>query len=172
MWFTKMSLLSFSVLLSFQVVAAKSVSKAQAQITSSQNKEMKADIVFETTKDGVKVSGHAMGLEPNSKHGLHVHQNGECKAPDYKTAGDHFNPEGKKHGAPLAKESHLGDLGNLVANDKGEAHVELVLSQRKAEDLKKLVGKAVLIHKEADDLKTQPSGDSGARIACGIIKTI
>lgn len=144
----------------------------EAQISSVTQKNLKGDVIFENVKEGVHVKAHVTGLTPNSKHGFHVHEKGECAGPDYKSAGGHFNPGGVKHGGPDSKMAHLGDLGNLVADEKGEAHIDRIVPHKDASQAQLLTGKAVIIHSKSDDLKSQPAGASGDRIGCGLIKTI
>ena len=124
----------------------------------------------EEMNDQIKITATVMGLKPNSKHGFHIHENGVCEGPDFKSAGGHFNPHNMPHGAPKDMKSHLGDLGNLEANGKGVATKELLISKHSASDMEKIMGKALIVHAGPDDFKSQPSGDAGGRIACGIIK--
>ena len=112
----------------------------------------------------VQVKAEVKGLEPNKKFGFHVHEFGTCENKGL-MAGGHFNPWQSKHGASKDKERHLGDLGNLESNDKGLALYEESVKG----SLKMFMGRSVIIHEKADDLKSQPSGKSGQRIACGII---
>lgn len=169
---TTIRLLLLSFLLINYSIAAKKAPEAEADLTSVSNKNLNAVVMFKDTPEGLKITAHATGLTPNSTHGFHIHQVGKCEGPDYKTAGDHFNPTNMKHGAPQSEKSHLGDMGNLTANAKGEAHLDIILAKADSKDTKELVGKSVLIHEKGDDFKTQPSGGSGARIACGVIKML
>lgn len=121
--------------------------------------------------DQIKIKVQVTGLKPNTKHGFHIHENGICEGPEYKTAGGHFNPYKLPHGAPHMK-SHLGDLGNLEADKKGVAEKEITIAKHESDDLQKIIGKALIVHEKADDMKTQPTGNAGGRIGCGIIKPI
>ncbi len=145
--------------------------RMEAEITSVTEKNLKGDVLIEPMKEGIRVQAHFTGLEPNSKHGFHIHENGECAGPDYKSAGAHFNPDKHVHGSPESAMSHIGDFGNLVANEKGEAHVDKIIPHASSH-VKEIAGKAILIHTKGDNLSTQPSGDSGGRLGCGIIKTL
>ena len=121
--------------------------------------------------DGVHVTGDIGGLAPNSTHGFHIHEKGDCSAADASSAGGHFNPGGDAHGRASAPHHHLGDNDNLVADANGVAHVNAhfanaVLGGGGADDI---VGKAVVVHANADDYTSQPAGNAGARIACGVI---
>lgn len=125
------------------------------------------------TSDGaVVMTGIVSGLKPGSRHGFHIHEKGDCSSPDFKSAGDHFNPTSQPHGDPAAPPHHLGDLANLEADDMGKAQVNarmqgVTLGDGGPDDL---VGRAVVVHADTDDYKTQPSGNSGDRIACGVIR--
>jgi Cu-Zn family superoxide dismutase len=125
------------------------------------------------TAQGVKISVDVAGLTPG-KHGIHIHQTGVCEAPDFKTAGEHFNPEGKKHGFENPEGPHAGDLPNLEVGSDGRGKAEFVdakvtLEKDKANSLLKPGGTSLVIHEKVDDYKTDPAGNSGGRIACGAI---
>jgi Cu-Zn family superoxide dismutase len=120
---------------------------------------------------GVQLTGQVTGLAPNSEHGFHIHQTGDCSDPGFKSAGEHFNPDGAMHGAPDSATHHLGDLPMLKADDKGTANVDALIANATLADggMHDILGKALVVHAKADDYKTQPSGNSGDRIACGVI---
>jgi Cu-Zn family superoxide dismutase len=119
--------------------------------------------------DAVEVEAHVEGLIPESEHGFHVHEHGDCSAPDATSAGDHYNPGHHAHALPTTEPRHAGDLGNLQADDDGRAHFELTIDDVTVAGLQNpLVGRAVIVHAEPDD-GGQPSGNAGARIACGVI---
>jgi Cu-Zn family superoxide dismutase len=120
----------------------------------------------------VVMTGVVSGLKPGSHHGFHIHEKGDCSSPDFKSAGDHFNPTSQPHGNPATPPHHLGDVPNLEADDMGKATVNariegVTLGDQGPHDL---VGRALVVHADADDYKTQPSGNSGDRIACGVIR--
>lgn len=119
---------------------------------------------------GVRFTGTVTGLAPGSTHGMHIHANGDCSAADASSAGDHFNPLGHPHGAPDAT-SHVGDLGNITADAQGSAVINITRTQATLNSGQStdIVGKAIIVHAKADDLTSQPSGESGDRIACGVI---
>ena len=108
-------------------------------------------------------------------HAIHVHQNAKCDGPDFKSAGPHFNPDGKKHGFDNADGHHAGDMQNFSVDEKGKAKLKLTdndVNLGDASDSHSLFsngGTALVIHAHADDMKTDPSGNSGDRIACGAI---
>ncbi|NOU93833.1 superoxide dismutase family protein [Paenibacillus sp. LMG 31456] len=129
--------------------------------------------VLSEAAEGVRLQVEVSGL-PSGIHGIHIHQTGVCTAPDFKSAGEHFNPEGKKHGFENPEGYHAGDLLNLEIGSDGKGKAELIdkkvtLAKDKANSLLKPGGTALVIHEAADDYKTDPSGNSGARIACGVI---
>ena len=128
---------------------------------------------FTTQAGAILVEANVTGLEPNTTHGFHIHENGDCGNAD-QAAGGHFNPFDAEHGAPADPDSlrHVGDLGNLEANAEGAATYDRVDSLIAFDGQADIVGKAVIVHANADDLETQPTGGAGDRIACGIIQMI
>jgi Cu-Zn family superoxide dismutase len=130
---------------------------------------VKGFVLFTPLDHGVEISADITGLAPG-KHGFHIHEFGDCSAPDGSSAGPHFNPEGTPHGAPGASESHAGDYGNLEADAGGHATLKFV-SHRITLDRSAtgVLGRSVIVHEKADDLTTQPTGAAGARIGCGVI---
>jgi superoxide dismutase, Cu-Zn family len=128
-------------------------------------------VTFTPAANGVKVHAEITGLTPNGKHGFHIHEKGDLSAPDLMSAGSHFNPGGHKHGGPDASDRHGGDLGNLEADGSGKATYDATIQGiTLGEGANGIVGKSVIVHEKADDLKTDPSGNSGARIGGGVIK--
>ena len=108
-------------------------------------------------------------IEPGD-HAIHIHEKGDCSAPDAKSAGDHFNPTKAPHGAPDAPQHHAGDLGNLTAGEDGVAQKTVTVDfVTVADGEKSAVGKAVVVHEKPDDMKSQPAGNAGARISCGVV---
>ncbi len=121
--------------------------------------------------DGVHITGEVGGLPPNSTHGIHVHQTGDCSAADASSAGDHFNPTNSAHGKSGPGAHHGGDMDNISANAGGVARVDfhlhgVALGTGMANDIG---NRAVVVHTAPDDYRSQPSGNSGARVACGVI---
>ena len=128
-------------------------------------------VTFTPAGNGVKVHAEITGLTPNGKHGFHIHEKSDLSAPDLASAGAHFNPGGHKHGGPDATERHGGDLGNLEADASGKATYDATIEGITLDDGPTgIIGKSVIVHEKADDLKTDPSGNSGARIGGGVIK--
>ena len=125
-------------------------------------------VEFTQTDSGMVVSIKLKGLSPG-KHGFHIHQYGDCSAPNGTSAGGHYNPENEPHGAPTDFKRHIGDLGNVTANENGEV-VKTVLDPKLTFYGKNsIIGRGIIVHKDEDDLKTQPTGNAGPRIACGVI---
>jgi Cu-Zn family superoxide dismutase len=123
---------------------------------------------FKPAAGGVQVSARITGLTPGA-HGFHVHEFGDCSAADFTSAGGHFNPMGQPHGAPDASARHVGDLGNIQAGADGVATLDWTDKELAFDGKHGVVGRAVIVHAKADDLKTQPTGDAGGRVACGVI---
>ena len=129
---------------------------------------------FKQTKTGVIMSVKGMKL-PAGSHGIHIHTVGKCEAPGFTTAGGHFNPAKKKHGLENPEGHHMGDMPNMTvqANGKGifKTTIEgVTLAGTGDNSLFHTDGPALVIHEKADDLKTDPAGNAGARIACGVIQ--
>jgi Cu-Zn family superoxide dismutase len=125
-------------------------------------------VTFTQKGDKVAVVANVTGLSPGP-HGFHIHEKGDCSAPDAMSAGGHFNPTAKPHGDPTGADHHAGDMPQLVADAGGNANLSAELSPMTLGGANDIVGKAVVVHKDADDFKTQPTGNSGARVACGVI---
>ncbi|GHA81602.1 superoxide dismutase family protein [Cognatilysobacter bugurensis] len=120
---------------------------------------------------GVHFTGEIGGLTPGSTHAIHIHERGDCSAADASSAGGHFNPAGQPHGQVGTATHHAGDMNNLLANAQGVARVDahaqgVTLGGGAANDV---AGLAVIVHGKADDYRSQPSGDAGPRVACGVI---
>ena len=126
-------------------------------------------VTFRQTPHGVHVILDITNL-PAGTHAFHIHGTGQCTPPDFKSAGGHFNPTGKQHGWYNPKGYHVGDLPNVTVGADGKARVEVMVPGLKIEDLFGAKGTAIVIHRGADDLKTDPAGAAGPRIACGVIE--
>ena len=129
---------------------------------------VKGVVHFMATDDGVAIRGEITGLKPG-KHGFHIHEFGDCSSGDTKCAGGHFNPEKKKHGGPNSAQRHVGDLGNIMANERGKATINMTDKQIALSGTHSIVGRAVIIHGDADDEKTDPAGNAGPRVAGGVV---
>src|SRR5690606_11226733 len=123
----------------------------------------------------VSIRGEITGLAPGKDHGFHLHEVGECTLPNFASAGGHFNPTGNPHGAPDSDSRHLGDLPNVKADEDGRALVDVTAEGVTFVDKDgaptEILGKSIVVHALPDDFKTQPSGGSGDRIACGVISS-
>ncbi|MFD1020523.1 superoxide dismutase family protein [Thalassobacillus hwangdonensis] len=123
--------------------------------------------------EGVQVKLSVEGLEPGP-HGIHIHEYPKCEGPDFTSAGNHFNPTGKMHGLMNAEGAHIGDMPNVEPGETGLAEAELMVAEATLKDgknsLVKGEGTSIVIHAGPDDGMSQPSGDSGERIACGVIQ--
>ncbi len=148
--------------------AADETQKAIAVLSPASDSKVMGTITFTKSGDGVKVVADITGLTPG-KHGFHIHEFGDCSDPKAASAGGHFNPGKHQHGAPDASDRHAGDLGNIEADASGKAHLELTDKAMKLSGDESILGHAVIVHEKADDLKTQPTGDAGGRLACGVI---
>ena len=154
-----------------QTPAAKSAasSKGISVLHPTAGNKVSGTVTFTEVADGVQVQAEITGLSPG-KHGFHVHEFGDCSAADLASAGAHFNPTNKPHAGPDTAERHVGDMGNLEADASGAAKLDYVDHEISlTDDQRSVIGRSVIVHAKADDLKSQPAGDSGARIGCGVI---
>ena len=142
---------------------------ATATIAPTAGNTTKGTVTFTQKGDKMTVTAQLSGLAPGG-HGFHVHEKGDCSAPDAMSAGGHFNPTGKQHGAPDAPDHHAGDMPMLQADASGNATLTADVAGLTFGGSADIVGKSVVVHKDADDYKTQPAGNSGARIGCGVIQ--
>ncbi|MDO8909773.1 MAG: superoxide dismutase family protein [Pseudohongiella sp.] len=149
---------------------AQSVSEFIAVLQPTEGSEVSGTVIFSNTEVGVTVSANVEGLPPTSAHGFHIHEFGDCSAADASSAGDHYNPHNQQHGAPDSVRRHAGDLGNLLSNGVGVAQTSVIDSVLSFSDEDSILGRSVVIHADADDLQSQPSGDAGDRLACGVIE--
>lgn len=163
-------LLILTAFLGLAVTAAygQDVSKATAKLEPKSGSKVTGTIMFTKSGDDVEVTGDIENLSPG-KHGFHLHEKGDCSAADAASAGAHFNPTKQHHGGPTGADRHEGDLGNIEADASGKAHVQWK-GKMSLSGADSIIGKSVVVHEKADDLKTDPSGNSGSRIACGVIE--
>ncbi len=127
-------------------------------------------VTFTTRGDRLFVDARVSGLTPG-EHGFHVHEMGDCSAADATSAKGHFNPASKPHGHHGGTERHAGDMPNLTADASGTANLAAELSQLTlGNDANSIAGRSVVIHADPDDFKSQPAGNSGKRVACGVIR--
>lgn len=144
------------------------ITKAIAILQPTKGSTVSGTVTFTKVEHGVQVHAHISGLTPG-KHGFHVHEFGDCSSPDAKSAGGHFNPKKHEHGGPHAEKRHVGDLGNIEADSNGNVDYEVVDKHLSFHGETSIIGRGLIVHEKADDLKTQPTGDAGGRVACGVI---
>ena len=162
------------VLVTTLVFAAASLAadKVQVQMSNRDGKPA-GTVTISPAKSGVSLKGKITGLTPGT-HAFHIHQNPACVAPDFTSAGPHYNPTKKKHGHQNPEGHHVGDLNNITADAKGVAKINATVADATLTDQGNSLfangGTALVIHAKADDGKTDPAGAAGDRIACGVIK--
>lgn len=144
---------------------------AAAQMAPTEGNTAAGSLALTAEADAVRVSGSIQGLEPNSEFGFHIHEKGDCSAPDATSAGGHFNPEKVDHGNPEGPTHHVGDMSNIKSDEQGVAQVDTRASGATLHsgEPTDVLGKAIVVHEDPDDYTSQPSGNSGSRIACGVI---
>ena len=146
--------------------------KAVATLAPTVGNRAAGTVTFAPSGDGVRVVATLSGLAPGM-HGLHIHDKGDCSAPDAMSAGGHFNPTDKPHGNPAAGEHHAGDMPMLEADASGNARLDVTLGAiTLGAGASRVIGRSVIVHRDADDYRTQPAGNSGARVACGVIVAV
>jgi Cu-Zn family superoxide dismutase len=162
--------LTFGLLLTLLVLPSRSAAKTKVELKDGQGKSV-GDIVIWDQGSGVALQLMLHDLTPG-EHGIHFHQVPKCEGPDFKSAGGHFNPEAKKHGFDSPDGHHAGDMKNFTVGANGKAKVKLEDSEVTLKDGPHSLltnGAAIVVHAKADDYKTDPSGNSGDRVACGVI---
>ncbi|HSD63061.1 MAG TPA: superoxide dismutase family protein [Ignavibacteriaceae bacterium] len=147
---------------------APEILKAVAVLQGTEGNEVSGTVTFIKEGNTMRVVADVIGLKPG-KHGFHIHEYGDCTSHDAMTAGGHFNPDNVRHGAPTDSMHHAGDLGNLEAKADGKAHLEMTDSLLSFEGSHNIIGRGVIVHGGVDDLTSQPAGNAGPRVACGVI---
>lgn len=152
--------------------AVEAARTASATLSPTEGHETRGTLQFEPVDGGIRVTGEITGLPGGSEHGFHVHETGDCSAPDATSAGGHFNPASRAHGRVGQGEHHAGDSDNITATAAGIAVVDRRLEGATLGDgaATDIIGKGVIVHAKPDDYKTQPTGDAGDRLACGVIE--
>jgi superoxide dismutase, Cu-Zn family len=154
-----------------QSIAPQEPLRATAALQPTQGNKAFGEATFEEVDGKVRVIVFTQGLGPDRELGFHIHEAGDCSSGDGMSAKGHFNPLGKPHGAPASAERHAGDLPALKAGKDGRARLDTtvdIITVRPGPA--SIVGRGLIIHADPDDYKTQPTGNAGARIACGVIK--
>ncbi|HVY08316.1 MAG TPA: superoxide dismutase family protein [Burkholderiales bacterium] len=143
---------------------------AMAVLSATQNNSVHGVATF-VRKDGdVLVSVNMAGFKPNTMHGLHIHDSGDCSARDGASAGEHFNPASSQHGGASGSPRHSGDLGNVASDSSGRIFTSFTVKDLAfGNGTDSIIGRGLVVHADRDDLSSQPAGNSGARIACGVI---
>ena len=164
-----LSLMATALLLSAGA-STPSGPSASASLMATKGSTVTGSAQF-TQKGGmVMVTGEVRGLAPNTEHGFHVHDKGDCSSGDGLSAGGHFNPHGKAHGAHEATEHHSGDLPSLKADASGTARFSFESSTMTVgSGITDVTGRGLIVHRDPDDYKTQPTGNAGPRLACAVI---
>ena len=144
--------------------------RATANLEPTKGNRAVGTVTFAERLGKVYVTAEVSGLAPNQEHGFHVHEKGDCSSGDGMSAGGHFNPDGKPHG-PQTAPHHAGDMPSLRADASGIAKASFALDDvTVAAGPKSVVGRGLIVHKDPDDFKTQPTGNAGARLACAVIR--
>ena len=165
----------FAIALPLAVIALSlsSAAKTQVELKDAQGKSVGTAIIWDHNPGGgvgIELKLHDL---PPGEHALHFHQNAKCEAPDFKSAGPHFNPDGKKHGLENPEGHHAGDMKNFTVDANGKAKFRTADKDvNLGDDSHSLFsngGTAIMIHAKGDDMKTDPAGNAGDRIACGVI---
>lgn len=147
---------------------SEEIERAVCVMYPTEGSEVTGTVTFTRDGSSIRIVAELEGLAPGD-HGFHIHEFGDCSAPDATSAGSHFNPGESDHGGPHDEVRHVGDLGNIEAAEDGSAYLELVDSMITFSGPNSIIGKSMIVHEKADDLKSQPTGDAGGRLACGVI---
>ncbi len=149
--------------------ALKDIHAGVAAMHPTQGNQATGTVRFTEVEGGVRVVADFQGLTPSQKHGFHIHEFGDCTAPDATSAGGHYDPQDTKHhDQPAAMHRHAGDMGNLDADAQGNAHLDMVLKDVTLTGHNAILGRGVIVHAKPDDFG-QPTGNAGGRVACGVI---
>lgn len=142
----------------------------EVKLEAKSGSKLAGKATLSETEGGVQVVLSVEGVTPGGDHGAHVHEKGDCSAPDGASAGGHFNPSGHEHALPATAKRHLGDLGNLAVGKDGKGSLTITIpgANLKAGDANSFAGKSIIVHAKADD-GGQPTGNAGGRIGCGVI---
>ena len=145
--------------------------RATAALQPTKGSKTFGEATFEQVGGKVKVTIFVQGLRPDREHGLHIHEKGDCSSGDGMSTGGHFNPQGMPHARHIDANRHAGDLPSLKAGKDGRGKVDVELDViTVGSGPTDIIGRGLIVHADPDDFKTQPTGNAGARIACGVIK--
>jgi len=165
----QLTLASLVALAGCQTMTSQDAPRATAGLAATKGNKTVGEVTFEQVGDKVRVTVQVINLKPDGVHGFHIHEVGDCSSGDGMSAKGHFNPYGKPHGQ--GADRHAGDLPALKADKQGRARMTvdvdiITVTPGPAS----VVGRSVIVHADPDDYKTQPTGNAGARLACGVIK--
>jgi Cu-Zn family superoxide dismutase len=154
-----------------QTMSSDAPPRATAQLQPTKGNKTIGEATFEQVGNKVHVWVFVQGLKPGQEHGLHIHEVGDCSSGDGMSAKGHFNPLGKPHGHPGSAERHAGDLPSLRADKAGRAKVDIEIDViTVTPGPASIIGRGLIVHADPDDYRTQPTGNAGARLACGVIQ--
>ena len=156
------------------MTGASTAQQAEANLASASGSLVSGKLTLVPMQGGVHVTGELGGFGPGSSHGFHIHEKGDCSAADASSAGGHFNPAGQPHGRSMQGAHHAGDSDNIVADANGVAKINVhingvSLGGGAGNDI---AGRAFVAHATSDDYTSQPAGNAGARVACGVIRIV
>lgn len=150
-----------------------SVRVAAAELRGPEGSPITGVVSFTEVEGGVRIVARVEGLEGNGPRGFHLHEIGVCQPPDFTSAGSHFDPDAHAHGGPEDSERHAGDFGNIEIGPDGTGHLDLTTDRLTLDrGPRSAVGLAVVLHEQRDDLASQPTGDAGGRVACGVVELV
>ena len=153
-----------------RTVASANLNAAVGVAQPNPQSPVQGTLTFSELRGIVSVSGTVTGLKPNSAHAFHIHEKGDCSAPDFASAGGHFNPTSMPHGAHGSGLHHLGDMPPLLADASGTAQVSFNSQSLTLRGPNSVITKSVIVHRDPDDVNAQPTGNAGPRLACGVIQ--
>lgn len=143
---------------------------ATAVIQPKSNSKLNGSVTFTQSGKNVLVSGIFSGLQPNAQQGIHIHEKGDCSAADATSAGGHFNPSNTPHGSIHQPKYHAGDMPNISSDQNGYANYRATLQRVSLVGELSIIGLSVVVHQDPDDYTSQPAGNSGPRVGCGLIR--
>jgi len=165
----KIFILSCSVLMTACAIQHQEPS-ASAQLTPTKGNTTSGHVTFTQAGPKILVTGEISGLKPNAEHGFHIHEKGDCSSGDGMSTGGHFNPTTQSHGAHGTGSHHSGDLPSLVADASGVAKFKFDSTTISVNSgVANIIGRGLIVHRDPDDYKTQPTGNAGPRLACAVI---